>query len=196
VRFDTQGPPWFRCCWRGSAHGGLRRPYGGHPNRTRHVHGCTPGMDLYPVRWRTQGASLISIPASIVDADPVASVAVISRAAACLSPTHPVAAAKPPAGRPNTSPAARTAPLNHNRRNCAVSHTIRRAMTSQSWPEQGWRSSGHKGDPTRQRSPPARLRRDRVGLVTGNQSGPPPYLSADIGRSYNVSPVTVSRLMA
>ncbi len=62
-------------------------------------------------------------------ADPVASVAVISRAAAWLSPTHPVAAAKPPAGQPNTNPTARTAPLNRNRRKCAISQTIHRAMT-------------------------------------------------------------------
>jgi hypothetical protein len=71
-------------------------------------------------------------PASIADADPVASVAVISRAAAWLSPTHPVAAAKPPAGQPKTNPTARTAPLNHNRRTCAISHTIPRSNDSQS----------------------------------------------------------------
>ena len=70
--------------------------------------------------------------------EPASTVVAVIRAAAWLSPTHPVASAKPPAGQPNTNPTARTAvsnPLvNHNRRNCAISHTIHGGMTANHGP--------------------------------------------------------------
>jgi hypothetical protein len=79
----------------------------------------------------------------------IASVAVISRAAAWLSPTHPVAAAKPPAGQPNTNRPPEPQPLNHNRRNYAISHTICGAMTANHGPskagEPDYRTHGIKG---------------------------------------------------